>query len=56
MKLDSNRTAIVEELMNAECLRIFNETKSDSLCERYMFCEDAIIVSSPQIIQKHGHR
>ena len=40
---------VVEELMNSQCLKIYNETKTTETAEKYMFCEDAIIVCSSQV-------
>lgn len=50
--INMHRMVVVEELMNAQCLRIYNETKATELTEKYVFCKDAIIVCSSQINSK----
>lgn len=50
--INMHRMAVVEELMNVECLKIYNETRATETAEKYLFCEDAIIVCSSQVNSK----
>lgn len=47
--VNMHRMALVEELLNAECLRLFNEANPRNESGQHSFCEDAIIVCSSLI-------
>ena len=40
---------VLERLLNEECLKIYRETKAVKFDGEYQFCEDAVIVCSPDI-------